>query len=198
MDSLPTQSEQIERDVSVVSHSIASSPLGFTLVEVMIGLILFSIMSLGLTASLIQSLKISDQVLSRSTANSVALGYAEQLMANSYTDLKEALLLGTEFSLVSASLGDSSGSAVEEVFSFGVEKEQSIVMDIDRESGAVTRTMPMRFTIEALNLNTGADALSALEITINYSYIRSALSQSADATWSTGTINIVKSLVDIY
>jgi prepilin-type N-terminal cleavage/methylation domain-containing protein len=198
MDSLPTKSKQIERDVSAVSHSIASSPLGFTLVEVMIGLVLFSIMSLGLTASLIQSLKISDQVLSRSTANSVALGYAEQLMANSYTDLKEALLLGTEFTLVTASLGDSSGSAVEEAFSFGVEKEQSIVMDIDRETDAVTRTMPMRFTIEALNLNTGADALSALEITINYSYIRSALSQSADATWSTGTVHIVKSLVDIY
>jgi prepilin-type N-terminal cleavage/methylation domain-containing protein len=171
---------------------------GFTLVEVLIALVVFSVMSLGLTASLIQSLKISDQVLSRSTAHSVALGYAEQLMAHSYTELKEALALNTEFTLVSTSLGSSSEDVVEQTFTFGVEQEQLITLDIDRETQEATQTMPMRFTINALNLNTGSQALSALEITINYSYRRAGFSPSDDIAWRDDTVRVVKSIVDIY
>ncbi|WPJ98166.1 prepilin-type N-terminal cleavage/methylation domain-containing protein [Coraliomargarita algicola] len=171
---------------------------GFTLVEVMVGLFLFSVMSLGLAASMIQSLKISDHVLSRSTAHSIALGYAEQIMAHSYYELKEDLSLGTEFKLVAASLGTSGSGAEEQSFKFGVEREQIIVMDIDRESREATRVMPMRFTINGTSLSSGSAPLSALEIVIDYSYLKSGGDESDDGSWANDSVRVVKSLVDIY
>ncbi|CAA6677119.1 MULTISPECIES: prepilin-type N-terminal cleavage/methylation domain-containing protein [unclassified Lentimonas] len=171
---------------------------GFTLVEVMFAVVVFSMMSLGLTAALIQSLKISDSVISKSTAHSIALGYAEQIMAYSYDTLNEALEDSDTFSLYSTSLGDSNVVTIEDSFAFGVENESLIVMDVDRDSLAATKTMPMRFTIDAESLNSGSNALRALEVTINYSYSPTAADHSSEAAWLSGQICIVKSLVNIY
>lgn len=176
--------------------SVVSMRSGFTLVETMIALFLFSMMALGLTAALIMSLKTSDRVVCRSTAHSIALGYAEQIMANSYKYLKESLSLGSAFTLYSTSLGATEAS--QESFTFGVEHEQLIVLDIDRETGEATRSMPMRFTIDATSLNSGADPVSALEISINYSYMMTAGNASDESSWKDGSVHIVKSLVDIY
>ncbi|HBR94818.1 MAG TPA: hypothetical protein DEA90_11710 [Opitutae bacterium] len=190
--------EQESPVIVAMLQGAESRRAGLTLVEVIVGLFLFSLTSLGLTASLIQSLKVSDQVLSRSTAHSIALGYSEQLMAYSYNELRDALSLGTGFTLVATSLGDSTVSTVEQTFVFGQQQQQLIVMDIDRESQEPIRSMPTRLTINATSLNSGGTPLSALEITIDYSYLRSGVSESNDAAWGTGSVKAVKSLVDIY
>ena len=173
-------------------------PTGFSLVEVIVALAVFSMMSLGFTASLIRSLKLSDLVLSRSSAHSIALGYSEQIMAHSYDEMSQALGGDGRFTLYSTSLGSSNVAAIADVFTFGVESEKLIILDIDRQSQLATRTMPIRFTFNAQSLYVGADSHRALEISINYRYLPSGADKSNDDVWKEETVHLVKSLVDIY
>jgi prepilin-type N-terminal cleavage/methylation domain-containing protein len=195
MENLEAVSYEIPIKPRFVRASVRS---GFTLVETIFAIVIFSMMSLGLTSSLIQSLKMSDRVVCKSTAHNIALGYAEQIMAYSYDELKEALLLSEPFTLYSTSLGGSNVVAVEDLFTFGVENEKLIIMDINRDTQAATKTMPMRFTMDAVNLNTGSDPMRALQITINYSYLNTSADADKESSWQHGVVHVVKSLVDIY
>lgn len=172
----------------------------FSLVEVMVALFVFSLLALGVTAGVIQSLRLSDKSISRAMAHSIAVGYAEQIMATDYFPLLSNLTNGTPFVLYSIPL-NSTGleSETEDIFTFGVEREKTIVMDVEVDNPTVaSKNMQMKFTFTATNLNQGSKPYEALEVKISYAYLPSASRSSDESAWLKDEVHMVKSSVLVY
>ncbi|MFT4901800.1 MAG: hypothetical protein ACI81V_001077 [Lentimonas sp.] len=180
--------------------NLKSKKNAFTLVDAMLALVILGVASMGLSQTLTQSLKSSDRVICRSVAHNIAVGYAEQIMANDYTSLRTALLNGSAFTLKSVSLAsDAEYVEMDDVFYFEVRSEKEIVMDVDSgNSNAPKRFMSMRFTFNANDMESGADHIKALEMTLDYSYLPTARQASNEDSWIEDTVYFVKSSIPIY
>ena len=167
-----------------------------TLVEIMVATAIIGLTFIGITGGLLLSLRSSDLSIARTAAHDVAMGFAEQLMAREYVELRDALAAGTGFDIAITEL-DTTGtgvSFVDQPVSFGTEFGISVIREIESDGTNVSVTsMPMRFQIDAVDLNSGADARAALEITIRYSYLPPASRSQSPDGYREDYVHIVKS-----
>ncbi len=170
----------------------------FSLVELIVAMVVFSIAALGLTKTVFQSRKMAEGSIYMTTAHGVAFGYAEQLMAMDFGDVMTCYNdpdVALEMRALSPST-KSSSVEVEDLLYFGAWTEKDIVVDI-RQEGSTEKAieMPMRFRIDGNYLNSGADPREAIEVTLSYSYKTPA---RRNDEWVQDDIRFVKSAVPVY
>jgi len=76
-------------------HSVAARPIpsrtrGFTLMEVMVGMMVFTVLALGVTSTIIQSRKLAQLNILRNAAWNAAQGYLEQMLSINPADIEAA------------------------------------------------------------------------------------------------------------
>ena len=175
--------------------------LGFSLAEVMIGMFVFSLLTLGLTKALIFSLNQSDAIIRKSVAHNIAYGYAEQMMALQF-DVVETALNGNDSIILKTSMlkALNGNLQLDDAISFGIQFEKNIIMDVTTEGtdeGVPKVVMPMRFTADVVDLNTGANPLEAVQITLNYSYLLQKRDADDDSAWINDAVHFVKSSISL-
>ena len=169
---------------------------GFSLVEVLVASFIVTITFLGLTSALLMALRNSDVSTNRATAHDIAVGYAEQLMAFRYDDLRVALKENSEITFRTSSLNpellESGGTEESVVFGEPFRKKVVTRLSSNPEGESVTE-MPMKFVITAKDLNTGSDPYRALEIKIDYSYLPPASNRRGEDEFLKDKVHFVKS-----
>lgn len=180
-------------------RKIGKNPeFGFSLVEVMIAMTLFGVVSLGMAKAMIQSRKMAESSIYMTTAHGIAYGYAEQIMAMDFIDFETSVNdPAIDVTLKAISPSSSTGSIeINDPLHIGSWTDKSIVIDI-RGEGTAERAivMPMRFMLTATSLDSGTNPRDAYEIKLTYQFKSPSRVKSK---WLSDSINFVKSSVPIY
>ena len=152
---------------------------GYTLVEVMMAVFVFSLVALGITATVIQSQRIAVSNILRSTAHNTAQGYLEQIKTLSSSEINESLddpvnvplpTIRLDPMAVNTNPGDIE---VADPLYLDQSNAKAITLNIDKNDGNKLNTMQMSITPMIENLNDpsyGADAVPAYEVTLDFDY----------------------------
>nr|WP_269539266.1 type II secretion system protein [Cerasicoccus sp. TK19100] len=174
---------------------------GMSLVEVLVATVLFGLLAMVTTNSVLMSRRLAETNIYMVTANDIAQGYAEQMMAMDFeVDIKKSVedhKVPLSLRAVTPSLANNS-TTVDDLLYFGddVTNSRDIVIDLRGEDGDLRQVvMPMRFTLSARDLNTGSKPYQAYEIRINYEYKTPA---GRGSKWLDGSVCVVKSVIPIY
>ncbi|OIO60910.1 MAG: hypothetical protein COZ46_03230 [Verrucomicrobia bacterium CG_4_10_14_3_um_filter_43_23] len=156
---------------------------GFSLVEVMVSMIIFGIAALGLSATAIQSQKIAQMNIIRNTAFTVAQGYLEQMksiamaeLLSSVSNNSQAIPTKSISALETANIEKDDplylGKTTETYAKTEANNYKQVLIDIqeDTDGNPVEYTVDMWFTPKIKDLNTGANAIPALEIILEFEY----------------------------
>lgn len=150
------------------------STAAFSLVEVMIGITIFSIVAAGVASATLLTSKIAYSNIYRNTAFTVAQGYGEQIKSIRYALLDQALedpannLIPTK----SLSLGSGSTLQLDDPLIFDTRVLKNIVVDVSTDDNGVDkeRIMRMWITPSGRDLTKESDGVKALEITLNFEW----------------------------
>lgn len=174
---------------------------GMSLVEVLVATVLFGLLAMVTTNSVLMSRRLAETNIYMVTANDIAQGYAEQMMAMDFeVDIKKSVednKVPLSLRAVTPSLANNS-TTVDDLLYFGddVTNSRDIVIDLRGEDGDLRQVvMPMRFKLTARDLNTGSKPYQAYEIRINYEYKTPA---GRSSKWLDGSVCVVKSVIPIY
>ena len=160
----------------------------------MIAMTIFAVVALALGKTIIQTRKLADT----SIHNTIAYGYAEQIMAMDYEDLLNSVNDPTSTPLTLKAVTPSSTSSLEvdDLLYLNTVNNKDILIDILESNGSERSIyMPMNFTLTATNLDIGANPYKAVQIQIFYNY--ESPSKRYDR-WVNDSIHFVKSAVQIY
>lgn len=183
-----------------MTHSflpVMNNKNGFSLVEMLISMAVFSIVAIAFTTSVMQTRRLSETNIYKTTAFSIAHSYAEQIMATDYDDLLESIgdqNIPIEFH----SINPSSGGEVtqkQDLIYLGEKNEKDVVIDLRGEDEENIVNMPMVFRVTANDLNTGANPQQAIEFNITYRY---KTPSGATTRWLEDEVSFVKSMVPIF
>ncbi|MGB0416419.1 MAG: type IV pilus modification PilV family protein [Coraliomargarita sp.] len=153
------------------------SKTGFSLTEVMIAVFVFSIVALGVASTTMLTSRIAISNIYRSTANSVAQGYAEQIKSISFDSVFLAFQDPTNYDIPTMSLSlqasDGDGNIqTEDPLIFGVPNRKNVLIDVevDDEGLETPKTMPMWFTVVGVDLTAETNCWDAMEIRLDYEW----------------------------
>ncbi|HAV11948.1 MAG TPA: hypothetical protein DCX06_00420 [Opitutae bacterium] len=146
----------------------------FSLIEVMIGLAIFSIVAVGVASASLQASRIAYSNIYRNTAFTAAQGYAEQIKSISYFAITSALENPTLNTIPtkSLSLGAGQTAEIDDPLRFNERSLKKIVIDVEeRADGSLNqRVMNMWITPTARDLRSAPEGLKAIEITLNFEW----------------------------
>ncbi len=147
---------------------------GFSLVEVMIGIVIFSILAAGVASATLLTSKIAYSNIYRNTAFTVAQGYGEQIKSIRYAVVKDALddPSTVRIPTKSLSLGTSDSMRLDDPLIFGQRTLKEIVVDIEEANDGTLRERVMRmwFTPTGRDLSKETDQLNAIEVTLTFEW----------------------------
>lgn len=141
---------------------------GVTLVELMVALGLFAMLSISVIAVTFQVRSMSEQVVYQNTALTLAQGYMEQIRHLDYTTLQAAAVSNT----VAIPLDQTTGAAVTAVaggiFRNGSTSREIIYLDQNAQ-GTPIQPLTFQFTPTLVSLEALSSPIaSGVEITIDY------------------------------
>jgi prepilin-type N-terminal cleavage/methylation domain-containing protein len=143
----------------------------FSLVEVMVAIFLFAIVSLGLIKLVLLTRIQSEVLIYDNIALSLAQGYLEQMRSLGYSELLQASEDSTyELDTVSVSLASGSVLAATKPLYAGIGNTVSVtvdVSDVDSLDAGKEMSVELTPTIESISSVSG---ISAVHITLSYSY----------------------------
>lgn len=177
-------------------HSKKSA--GLSLLEVMIALTIFALVSIGISAMVIQGQKLAHENILRNSAYTVAQGYLEQIVSINSADILEAANDPTiSIPTVSVSALNSGEGNIEiaDPLFVGTTNNKQILIDQkdDDEGNPVQYTLDMSFDVTITDLNDavtmGANAIPAIQITLDFTYESRQLRGTSQKS---GTLRIVK------
>lgn len=169
---------------------------GFSLVEVMVGTFVFSIIAAGIASSTSLCSRLAIANIYQNTATTVVQGYAEQIKSIRYEVIEDALADPSTHSIPTMSLSSTSGTLTEmnDPLIFGVRSEKNIVVDIEQlaDGSERERIMEMWVTPTGTHLAGTGDNLDAIEITLYFEWMLSdkSITRSYD-----NTVKIVKTAI---
>lgn len=140
---------------------------GFSLVEVMMGMAVFSVVAFALSATMMYTLRNSYENVMRNTAYTIAQGYLEQIQAMTDLQIERAVNSPSETPIPTRSISALSEGAIEVADPLFIvdpnateegENEKEIVLDIrENEDGEEDREilMTMWFDLNITRMNEG-------------------------------------------
>ncbi|WP_309398866.1 type IV pilus modification PilV family protein [Cerasicoccus maritimus] len=192
--------ERVSRFGCRVAREVCSRS-GMSLVEVLVATVLFGILAMATGGSVLMSRRMAETNLYSVTAHDIAQGYAEQIMAMDFDGDIAASVINNSLPLTLKSVTPSltnESSTVDDYLYFGGDttNEKMIMIDLKGDGDEQRQVeMPMRFTLQANDLNTGSNPYQAYEIRIDYEYQTPA---GRGQRWVSGSVCLVKSVIPIY
>lgn len=169
---------------------------GFTLVEVIVGLMVFAILATTSSVAFVQTQKLAHANVMHNTARTALQGYVEQIKGIQYYKLLEALADPAITPLPTKSISSlTEGEEIQISDSLFLDQEnyKEILLDIiDRGEGVYdTHTMDLYVTPTATNIINSA-GIEVIEFKLNFRY--ESLFRGIN-TSHTGTVRFIKTSV---
>ena len=170
--------------------------VGFTLVEVIVGLLVFAVLATSASVAFVQTQKLAHSNVMHNTARTVLQGYVEQIKGVQYTKLIEVMADPTAQPLPTksiSSLAESEDIQIDDPLFLNVENYKNILLDIiEKENGEFdSHTMDLYVTPRATNIIDTA-GIDVIEFTLDYRY--ESLFKGIGA-YHAGTVRFIKTSV---
>lgn len=133
---------------------------GYSLLEIIIAMIIFSMVTVGILRGVLQARSMAEHSVYQSSAITVATGFIEQIKAMAYTEL-ESLANGSASEMVFI-IANGEENTVEN----GIETSLAVPLDADEE-GETTLTMDLNLLVN-ISPVTGIDAV---QVDLLYGFI---------------------------
>ncbi len=154
---------------SVTGHHHA----GFSLVEIMIAMVIFTMLALGITGTVIQSQRIAQNNILSNTAYTVVQGYLEQLKTISSGEIEAALLAPATVPLRTRSisaLGSGNETQVDDFLYLNGFNAKEILIDLQEKPNVPPREIVMHLWVD-LNIEPSPPGTGRYyRITIDFDY----------------------------
>ncbi len=169
---------------------------GFTLVEVIVGMLVFALLATSASVAFVQTQKLAHSNVMHNTARTVLQGYVEQIKGVQYHKLLEVLEDPAAHSIPTksiSSLAEGDDIQIDDELYLNVENHKNILLDIiDKGNGEFeSHTMDLYVTPTATNIINSA-GIEVIEFTLNYRY--EALFKGMGATHD-GSVRFIKTSV---
>lgn len=169
---------------------------GFTLVEVIVGLLVFAILATSASVAFVQTQKLAHSNVMHNTARTVLQGYVEQIKGVQYAKLLEIMDDPVTHSLPTKSISsvtEGDEIQIDDALFLNVENYKKVLLDIvEKDSGELeTHTMDLYVTPRATNLLNTA-GIEVLEFTLDYRFESIFKGINADHT---GSVRFIKTSV---
>jgi prepilin-type N-terminal cleavage/methylation domain-containing protein len=147
---------------------------GFTLVEVIVGLLVFAILATSASVAFLQTQKLAHSNVMHNTARTVLQGYVEQIKGVQYHKLLEVIGDPVTHPIPTksiSSLTEGEEIQIDDPLLLNVENHKNILLDIiDKGNGEIeSHTMDLYVTPTATNIINSA-GIEVLEFTFDYRY----------------------------
>lgn len=147
---------------------------GFTLAEVIIGMVVFAILATSSSVAFVQTQKLAHANIMHNTARTVLQGYIEQIKGVQYYKLLDCLNDPSTVPLPTksiSSLAEGDDIQISDTLYLNAENHKNILLDIiDRGEGDLeVHTMDLYVTPVANNILNSA-GVEVIEFTINFQY----------------------------
>lgn len=150
-----------------------STKSGFSLIEVMVALGVFSLLSLGVLALTLNVRKLSEGVVYRDQALTAAQNYADQIRAISYNSFAAAVsdnVINVKQTIVS-----DSGSISFSTINIPISSKKWVTIDLPLKNPSALRgtkndTMEYRVRAEVVDGSTAAEKLLIYEVDLHFEY----------------------------
>lgn len=166
-------------------HYYRKTNKAFTLLEVIIAMTIFGVVSLSLIAALLQSRRMADTSIYRLTAYTIAQGYIEQIMSHDYNTVLTSMSdnsIPLDLKSISPIISGASVDPSDD-FYINTSNTRDIIIDVrgDTDNDGIEDTaegekfyyvkMPMTFKLTGNQLpTTGADPYHGIEFELEYTY----------------------------
>lgn len=153
---------------------MAAGLAGFSLVEVMIGMVVFGILIAALSSASIQSQRLAYGNIYANTAHTVVQGYAEQIKSIGYQTIKDALEQPDTYTIPTMALsllGTVAGGSMEidDPLQFGEVNQKDILVDVETDDlGNVVREKVMRLWVRPTGVKIANR--EAIQITLEFGW----------------------------
>ena len=169
---------------------------GFTLIEVIVGMVVFAILATTSSVAFVQTQKLAHANIMHNTARTVIQGYVEQIKGVQYYKLQESMADPTAVPLPTksiSSLATGTDIQISDTLFLNSENHKEVLIDIiDRGEGSYEEhTMDLYVTPSVNNIASTA-GIDALEFTLNYRY--DSLFKGINASHS-GSVRFIKTSV---
>ena len=169
---------------------------GFTLVEVIVGLLVFAILAVSASVAFVQTQKLAHSNVMHNTARTVLQGYVEQIKGVQYHKLLEVMddpVTNPIPTKSISSIAEGEEIQIDDALRLNVENYKNILLDIiDRGDGEFdSHTMDLFVTPRANNIINSA-GIEVIEFTLDYRY--ESLFQGMGATHN-GSVRFIKTSV---
>lgn len=147
---------------------------GFTLVEVVVGLLVFAILATSSSVAFVQTQKLAHANIMHNTARTVLQGYIEQIKGVQYYKLVECLNDPTTIPLPTksiSSLTEGEEIQISDTLYLNSENHKNVLLDIidDGEGNLEAHTMDLYVTPTATNILNSA-GIEVIEFILNFEY----------------------------
>lgn len=172
---------------------------GFTLVEVIVGLLVFAILATTSSVAFVQTQKLAHANIMHNTARTVLQGFVEQIKGVQYFKLLEAINDPTTIPLPTKSISSiATGTDIQisDTLFLNQENYKEVLIDlIDHGSGVYEEhTMDLYITPTVTNISSTA-GIEVLEFRLGYRY--ESLFKGINASHA-GTVRFIKTSVSEY
>jgi len=170
--------------------------VGFTLVEVVVGMVVFAILATSSSVAFVQTQKLAHANIMHNTARTVLQGYVEQIKGVQYYKLLEAMADPSTVPLPTksiSSLATGSDIQISDTLFLNSENHKEVLIDlIDRGGGTYEEhTMDLYVTPSVNNIASTA-GIDGLEFTLNFRY--DSLFKGINASHA-GSVRFIKTSV---
>ena len=169
---------------------------GFTLSEVVVGMLVFAILATTSSVAFVQTQKLAHANVMHNTARTVLQGYIEQIKGIQYYKILESMDDPSNIPLPTksiSSLAEGEEIQISDDLYLGTENQKSVLLDIidDGSGNLETHTMDLWVTPTASNILTTA-GIEVIEFTLDYEY--ESLFKGINTRHS-GTVRFIKTSV---
>lgn len=177
---------------------------GLSLIEVIIALSILGLLATTLVSSALLNRRLAEANIYQNTALTVTQGYLEQIKSMEYQHLldsydDDSIPLPTKSISVNAETADIEvdDPLFVNTSNTSPENDKEIVIDIRDFGTEAARSVTMAYRIRPTlrNLNQGANAIKAMEVTLDYEY---ESPETGARKWKQGSIRFVKSYVPTF
>ena len=178
------------------NSSRIGSRKGFTLVEVVIGTVIFVLLLAAGSSAVVQTQKLAHTNIMHNTARTVMEGYMEQMKGLPFGDYKDTLADPSNAPFATKGIDSLKKAKViqyDDPLYVKKENKKIVLLDIDEDTGG-SLTMDLYITPEVRDISV-SEGLQVFEVTLSYKY--DSIYDGSTKSYG-GSIRFIKTAVSEY